>query len=123
MNYQFLDFPIEMMIEILKYKPFFRRINKLFYIQGEHQFKKLYGSLPIGKNEFIKYQTHFKGTVFTLDDYTLVASYLRLHHDGYAIGLYHEPKSISALFYCKSIHFYKNYPTGVYHRHELLKRD
>lgn len=119
----FYNFPIELQIEILKYLPFFRRINKEFYKQGEYVFKQLYGDLPISKNEFIKYQTHFSGTIFSHHDHILYANYLRPNNDAYCIKLHHNPYYIDPRYYCKSITYYKGFPCPVYHNYALLQKN
>ena len=51
----FTHFPLDIQIEILKYNPLFRGVNKTFYDQGYHMFKMLYSNLPITQKEYINY--------------------------------------------------------------------
>lgn len=104
MDLQIKNFPIEIQIEIFKYKPFFRRINKEFYYHGRNVFNQLYSHLPISKYEFMRYQTHFHGTIFKHMDYDLAAIYLRNDDKNeLRLELNHNPRSISSRHYCKHI--------------------
>ncbi len=103
------DLTVDIQIEIFKYKPFFRRINKTFYHQGKHAFNQLYGLLPISTNEFIKHQTHFHGTIFKQNDYLLEAIYLRNNNKcELRMLLNNNPVSISSRFYCSGLNISKN---------------
>ena len=51
----FVHFPLDIQIEILKYNPLFRGVNKTFYDQGYYMFKTLYSNLPITKKEYLNY--------------------------------------------------------------------
>ncbi len=98
----FNDFPLDIQLEILKYKPFFRRINKQYYKEGELLFMQLYGALPISKNEFIKYQRHFDGMVFNTNK--LIASYLSYgKYNTFQSNIALSPSYIKSNFYCTAI--------------------
>lgn len=121
--FNYYGFPIELQIEILKYSPFLRCLNKQFYKEGKYMFNLYYGNIPISKNEFIKYQTHFFGTIFYENNHELLASYLRQGQEGCGIKLHHNPFSINPLFYCNAITYYKNYPHPCYHRYTDLQKN
>jgi hypothetical protein len=52
--YQFKTLPLEIQLEILKYQPNFRRVNKLYYVKGKQIFEKFYLNIPISKKEYLQ---------------------------------------------------------------------
>ena len=63
--------PMDIQIEILKYTPNFRRLNKTFHRDGLHLFNQFYLTLPFSMNEFINdyfYNNQYDPVmIYTLD--------------------------------------------------------
>jgi hypothetical protein len=107
--------PLDIQLEILKYNPCFRRLNKLFHVEGKQIFDQMYSNLPISKQEYKKYIKTIK------DDYYIPAivynnmsvnimSINIMYNDtidsSYNIKYY--PEAINPKFYISSIKMVKN---------------
>ena len=119
----FNNFPLDVQIEILVNIPSFRQLNKQFHKEGQHAFIQRYCSLPISKNEFVKYQQHFNGTIFKMDDYGLTAIYLRTDENkNTAIQLLPKPYPISSRYYSNCIVYTNSCLGDHYHSYEKMSK-
>lgn len=98
----FLNLPFDMQLEILKYNPTFRGINKQYYHDGYHVYIQYYKNKKITFNEILNYRKNYYIYAFNEN----VVYYITPKENSYIVHkmlLKSEPQGIDPNFYSTNL--------------------
>jgi hypothetical protein len=120
MDILFNYFPFELQIDILKYIPCFRRLNKSFYCHGYQAFKEMYEDLPISLNEIINYKQNL--CIYICLNYNFEVMIINYKNNMYytkRCELMYNPNSISPNYYNYNIYLLDHH--GIIYDEDYIK--
>ena len=104
MNHYFNYFLLDIQLEILKYNPSFRRVNKTFHTEGFYLFKKQYSNTPISIHEVIKNKSDF--CIFIWDHHNFIMKRISVGENLYRNSHHYpkfEPNGIDPNYYTNNL--------------------